>query len=569
MNRAVAFATNEVVFIAWTYDRAISQCLGFSIHRQDISAKSETTLPAWVGFVGGDNRNWTAKTTDEWPVQKFNWRDLTAKPGGQYRYRIVPRIGAPGSLKDAPKSLELLTNSVNLTPRRGSFSAYFNQGILSTQSVAHMLPQSKSGVPSSSALMKHITTPGDALRLRLAGQQIEALKSLLERAVTTGGECYGALYELSDPELLGALKDAGRRVHLILSNTGADDAENKPNRQPLRDAQVDLTDRMLANGHIGHNKFVVYVDKNGRPSAVLTGSTNWTSTGLCAQSNNALIIENGEVAAAYLDYWHRLKADTNGKTAEQSVEFRERNNHVVRLDAVGAGGWFSPNTRAKSKPAKNAAAPGDMSEVFQAISDAKDAVLFLVFQPGSPSVIDGVATAQTKKPSLIIRGAATDPKAVEQYDTLLFHGTATKADKVKDTSVVAASAIRDEFAYWHKELLKSSPSAHAIIHDKIVVIDPLDTKRCVVITGSHNLGYRASYNNDENLLIIRGAGDLATSYATHVMDVYDHYRWRFWVQSQGQSAWKGLEKTDAWQTKYFDGSGVRSREVRYWTRQQA
>ena len=49
MNRAVAFATNEVVFIAWTYDRAISQCLGFSIHRQDISAKSETTLPAWVG----------------------------------------------------------------------------------------------------------------------------------------------------------------------------------------------------------------------------------------------------------------------------------------------------------------------------------------------------------------------------------------------------------------------------------------------------------------------------------------------------------------------------------------
>lgn len=212
--------------------------------------------------------------------------------------------------------------------------------------------------------------------------------------------------------------------------------------------------------------------------------------------------------------------------------------------------------------------PGDMAEVFQAISDANDVVLFLVFQPGSPSIIDAVAKAQRQKPALMIRGAATDPKAVEQYDTLLFHGTATNPDKVRDTSVVAASAIKDEFAYWHSELLKSSPSAHAIIHDKIIVIDPLDAKRCVVITGSHNLGYRASYNNDENLLIIRGASDLATSYATHVTDVYDHYRWRFWVQSQGQSAWKGLEKTDTWQGKYFDRNGFRSLDVRYWTGQK-
>jgi phosphatidylserine/phosphatidylglycerophosphate/cardiolipin synthase-like enzyme len=43
----------------------------------------------------------------------------------------------------------------------------------------------------------------------------------------------------------------------------------------------------------------------------------------------------------------------------------------------------------------------------------------------------------------------------------------------------------------------------AIIHDKIVVIDPF-AENCVVITGSHNLGYKASYANDENMLIIKG-----------------------------------------------------------------
>ncbi|TIT83032.1 MAG: hypothetical protein E5W56_03680, partial [Mesorhizobium sp.] len=60
----------------------------------------------------------------------------------------------------------------------------------------------------------------------------------------------------------------------------------------------------------------------------------------------------------------------------------------------------------------------------------------------------------------------------------------------------------------------------------IIVIDPLDAKACTVITGSHNFGYKASYQNDENLLIIRGNQPLAIAYAVHVLDVYDHYLMR-------------------------------------------
>ena len=51
------------------------------------------------------------------------------------------------------------------------------------------------------------------------------------------------------------------------------------------------------------------------------------------------------------------------------------------------------------------------------------------------------------------------------------------------------------------EQLTAYGGVGAIIHDKIVVIDPrLPT--CSVILGSHNLGFKASYSNDENLLII-------------------------------------------------------------------
>jgi hypothetical protein len=555
MNKAIALATNEIAFVAWTYDSRIANCLGFSLRRKDVQTGVTTVLPAWVGFQGDSNPDWKPKTTDDWPVQKFNWRDLTAKPGAAYQYQVVPMIGTPGNLNPALDQA-LTTDPVLLTPRRGPFLAYFNQGILSTQSVAHMLPSDASG-PSSGALLEHIGTPGDALRLQLAGQMIDALETLLNRAKVEGGSCYAALYELADPELLDRLL-ATPSLHLVLSNTGPDDATDKDARAALHQAGIDVTDRMLGSGHIGHNKFMVYVDASDQPQAVLTGSTNWTSTAICAQSNNALICEDPNVAAAYLEYWKRLKEDTDAG-ARQAAGYRTANDAVVDLASVGGRLWFSPNTTQQRKPSSNPAQPSDLADVFEVIKGAKQAILFLLFQPGAPSVIDAITEAANANPNLLIHGAATDPKAVDAFDTQLFHRSTTP----EVVTMVAATAIKDDFAYWQKELLKSSPSAHAIIHDKIVVVDPFGD--CAVVTGSHNLGFTASYANDENLLIVRGNAALAEAYTTHVMDVYDHYRWRYWLASQQNKAWTGLQDADTWQDKYFTGAAAI--EVAFWTRQ--
>src|SRR5207248_607921 len=117
-----------------------------------------------------------------------------------------------------------------------------------------------------------------------------------------------------DQELIGRLKD-NPAVHLILSNTGPADAENQPARALLHASEIgEMIDRMLQSlpaSNIGHNKFVVYVDANGEAQEVLTGSTNWTPNGLCAQSNNALLVRSAALAQAYLAYWQRLKTDTS------------------------------------------------------------------------------------------------------------------------------------------------------------------------------------------------------------------------------------------------------------------
>jgi phosphatidylserine/phosphatidylglycerophosphate/cardiolipin synthase-like enzyme len=508
-------------------------------------------------------------------VQKFSWRDFTAAPGQTYQYQVVPMVGTKDSLK-ALDTMALTSPEVVLTPETANdIQAYFNNGILSTQSVAHYLPTSASGAPSSPDLLKHIRAKDDPLRERLAGQMIEALTSLLNRAQAGNGQCYCALYELDDDELVSELIKTKGKVHVVLSTAGNNDSTNHANRQKLHAAGIDITDRLLDSAHIGHNKFVVYTDAKGSAEAVLAGSTNWTSTGLCAQSNNSVIISDPKIAGFYLDYWKRLKRDTQAADGVahdlQAADFRDANQkpNVEGNTTI----WFSPNTKAKSKPkgvTLESGTPGDLAQAFQLIRGAKQAVMFLEFQPGSPSVLDVIKEAEDENAKLFIRGAATDPQAMEKFDeknpvnTELYHRSATGDPDLVDETGVAATEIKDEFGYWKKELLKSSPGAHAIIHDKIVVIDPMSKSDCVVITGSHNQGYKASYCNDENLLIIRGNQPLALSYTTHVMDVYDHYRWRFWVQKAGDKAWTGLQTTPDWQDKYFQPANMAYQELEFW-----
>jgi phosphatidylserine/phosphatidylglycerophosphate/cardiolipin synthase-like enzyme len=317
--------------------------------------------------------------------------------------------------------------------------------------------------------------------------------------------------------------------------------------------------------------------------AVLFGSTNWTSNALCAQTNNSIIARSPLVAAAYKEYWDSLKADTEpqgeGGKAQQSSSFRDENAKARPTITLEDGSgtvdlWFSPNTaKARGKAhGKNESLPLDLKEVFDIIAKAQQAILFLAFQPGSPSIIDAVAEALKSKPSLFVRGAVTASQAAGAFYTAI-HGGGTNGKPPKrqkgdpplpeDYRVIRAEGVskEDAFAQWEAEL---NQAGHAIIHDKIVVVDPF-ADNCVVITGSHNLGYTASYNNDENMAIIRNHRAIAEAYAAHCLDVYDHYAWRYWLNQDKDKAWHFLSTDDTWQDEYFAADNqVKSAELGFW-----
>jgi phosphatidylserine/phosphatidylglycerophosphate/cardiolipin synthase-like enzyme len=585
--KAVAFANNDVAVVAWTFGGKIPSCLGFAVYRIDIRAGTETILPAMATFPDQDASK-TGRTTADDPVQKFYWKDLYAKRGGTYRYKIVPMGGTPGSLQPLPFGAAV-SNAVQLSPHYGTLSAYFNRGILATQATARKLNEDTSGGSLVARLEAHIDKIGDPLRDDLAGQLIEALTTLSGEAASDGGETYCALYEFEDPEAIAHLRKLGGRTHLILSNLpGGGKGETKTNdtyaaeRAEIRAAGADVVDRFMPSGHIGHNKFQI-LETDG-PQAVLFGSTNWTAHALCAQTNNSVIARSPALAKAYLDYWNRLKDDTNppgkGGKAEQSAEFRAAN--AKKLPAIpledGSGEvdlWFSPNTpHARSGRAdKNEDAPPDLAEVFDIIAGARQAIVFLAFEPGSPSIINAIADAQKARPLLFVRGAVTASGAAGEFYTAISGGgdaTPRKHQKgdpplPEDYRVIHARGITqsDAFGQWEAEL---NQAGHAVIHDKIVVVDPF-SDTCVVVTGSHNLGYRASYNNDENMAIIRNHRAVAEAYAAHCLDVYDHYAWRYWLAAQKEKAWHFLSTDDSWQDSYYSADNqVKSAELNFWLR---
>jgi hypothetical protein len=63
--------------------------------------------------------------------------------------------------------------------------------------------------------------------------------------------------------------------------------------------------------------------------------------------------------------------------------------------------------------------------------------------------------------------------------------------------------------------MKKLPKAFAIVHRRVVLVHPFSD--AVLLTGLHNLGRKASDKNDEILLIIRGAPNLASASATNIM----------------------------------------------------
>jgi len=569
------YVNEDDALLFWSIPKPIPECRGFAIQRR-IKRKGkkkseEDFLLNRTGFEDEDGPKTKGKTPEvkpstEWPFQRFSWTDHDAQTGDTVSYRIIPMIrNDDGELEQKESQASEWSRERTLGIATGPFKPFFNRGFVMSQFMARFLREKKLTIPQFKSLIKD--EDDRTIRHFLSGDLRLALLNELDTALKKGGQVFAALFELSDDELIEALGRLKGNANVVLANgsvqkakgeTSADARrrdENESARKRLLkkgvDVRVEKDNRFISPGALGHNKFLVRTDKKGKPISVWTGSTNWAPTGLCTQVNNGILIENPDVAAVYLEQWHALR---KAKSAFPKP-FVAANSQPKPVGDDKAGKprcvvWFTRTSKGV-----------DLAALQAEVNKAKEGILFLMFMPGAKGLLARVFE-RSVEPDFYVRGVvSTLPKGLgdeSEVDVKLVDGT--QRTKVH-LNIIQPQGNKHRFANFAAEVTRSeflSQVGHAIIHSKVLVIDPF-SKDPVVITGSHNFSSTASQKNDENFIIIKGDRELAEAYSVNIMGAYAHYRWRAFV-SQTNRPFNGLKDNDRWQAPRLASA---SRDLRF------
>jgi phosphatidylserine/phosphatidylglycerophosphate/cardiolipin synthase-like enzyme len=540
------------VFIAWKPKGVIPDCRGFALLRRRNGV--EEVVSTWVGFVGQAHKEGERRASTNWPIQKYQWTDYMAHPGDRLQYRVLPMVGPDkDNLRPDTSAASDWTEEIMLTHEFApSIEAYFNRGVVAAQWISRRLGVTDHDLKTTK-LRAVIQTPDDPFRKYLFGPLGVRLFDLLAAAAKEKRDIYAALYELDDEQLERALEKCGRRAHVVLAN-GSVKKKGEDQNSAARDRlqpKIALHDRMISPGALGHNKFLVICDAQKKPRWVWTGSQNWTSTGLCTQANNSVLIDDFDLAAEYREQWDLLKEAGNETPADLKESNTEPRDEKTGQTPVRL--WFTPTV-----------GQVDLKEGRSIISGAKKAILFLMFNPGPKDtllneIIDTARAGRAGK-RLYVRGAINQDPSTTANPVELFE---SENSAKTDFEVVLPANIDASTDWFRREMVKL-PRTFAMVHSKVVLIDPFGDHP-VLLTGSHNLGPKASGINDENLLIIRDAPGLAAAYATNIMAIYNQYRWRFRRHRQAKTKrWTGLEDGDNWQLGYLKAGSMALREINFW-----
>jgi phosphatidylserine/phosphatidylglycerophosphate/cardiolipin synthase-like enzyme len=545
------YANSDDALLLWSSDQLDAGVRGFAIQRK-LKRGQAPLKTGWLDNFAQPGRDphqrGVLQSSAQWPFRSFTWTDHSVSAGDTVRYRAVPVLeGASGP------SIELASawsDSKKIgVPATARYKAFFNRGFVISQFMSRYLDQHYPNLSRTKALKqfkKDITGKlEDRLRAFLSGDVRTSLLALLDEVRRGDGHVHAALFELGDEELVRALEKLGTRAHLVLANgsiqvktdkkTGKA-TETSPEAR-MRDendlarkrlikskADVSVVARFVSPGALAHNKFLVVTSVSGQAKKLWTGSTNWTTTGLCTQLNNALLVNDAEVADAYLKQWQALRDAASAHPAALAA---------LNGQATAVGG-ATPGTLRASVQFTRTQKRVDLAELGKIVRSAKEGVLFLMFIPGGSGVLADVRALAAAKPNLLVRGVVSElPKGRQDEKTgstttlkvTIIGAPSANIDGTRTFDVVQPEGKAHPTAWWAAETTRAqflNSIGHAIIHSKVIVVDPFSTDPTVV-TGSHNFSISASEKNDENYIVVRGDRPLAEAYAVNVQAAWRHY----------------------------------------------
>jgi phosphatidylserine/phosphatidylglycerophosphate/cardiolipin synthase-like enzyme len=533
-------------------------CLGFSIQRTDLGPvakplpeknQTRTWLPNMLRFPKSTTG---AATTELFPLQKFRWGDYTLTPASGYRFRVVPRYGAPDKLTPVGDSDGVEVEVTTEDPHAHETAVFFNRAAAASEAFNAHFPNVKTQKD-----LLGTSTQAQQARAWLANGLEDAILAFLAQAADDNFALHAAVYEFQKPELLAGLKAAGQRgaevqVAFHARKAGTKDTTADKNKKAIKAATfgtaVEAKPRQAdPQSAIMHNKFVVLLKKEGGelvPKAVWTGSTNWTEGALYGQLNVGHAVYDEDVAARYEKYFQLLFEDSSAPTMK---------DQLAELTPVSV---LLPGDH-KITPIFSPQSDVTMLNLYQSICDGAKCVMVSAPFAVSPIVLAALA----KKRDDVLRYLLLDKLSSLGKGEEVHIIQGDPAD-----SIAAAITLPSPLHDFQGKILEGKESfrhAGIHIHSKIILTDPFGSDP-ILVTGSANFSRNSTEVNDSNSLVVRGYTAVADIYATEFMRMFEHYHFRAKVAQKKAKKLEplALAPDDTWSEKYYVSGSTEERDRR-------
>jgi hypothetical protein len=520
------------------------------------------------------------------PIHKFRWVHVPGTPTfGAYTYVVTPRyFTSDGALKPLEASTSVSV-SVQVGPFvKGALTLSFTRGYVQSQ-----------------AFVRHF---GDTAQIRPAGDDLiydtaSTARTNGQGATFTYADEYQWLgftarqrifdilhevqadpslkldvfaYDLNEPDVVDLLFKLGSagQARIILDNATLHHRASAPKPEDVFEtdfASHAAGESAIKRGKFGrfaHDKVFIVSDQDG-PRSVLTGSTNFSVTGLYVNANHVLVFDDRQVAATYADVFDEawttdVKASpfTQSELASKAFSFGGQGEAVPPTSVT-----FSPHQASFAGEILNGLVDRINAEATVA-SPAVGTVFFAVMELNGKTenpVYTALNNVHTDGNTFSF-GISDAPQGISLYPI----GQKTG---VLVTGKPGATVLPPPF--------NQVPTiAGHEIHHKFVVCG-FNGEDPVVYCGSSNLALGGEQHNGDNLLAIHDA-DVVTAFTIEALELVDHYNFldslskkatmapaatpapTVPADKQQASAAAGwfLGTTDQWTEKYFDPNDLHS-----------
>jgi phosphatidylserine/phosphatidylglycerophosphate/cardiolipin synthase-like enzyme len=555
------------------------------------------------------------------PIHMFRWVHF---PGsfhqglqpewGTYTYTVTPRYFRNGLLQKLDPALSK-SQTIDVAPFKvGSLTLGFTRGYTQSQAFVHHFGKNALIRPKNNQLIfdtKKISGSNNGQQYTYAQEyewlgftareRIFAMLNEVQNDASLHVDVFA--YDLSEPDLIQVLLQLAQqgRIRIILDNAALHTTSTDKKTGKIKISAEDEFEKLFKKhghdiikrgkfGRYSHDKVFIISKKGSNPTRalkVLTGSTNFSVTGLYVNSNHVLVFDDNVIAAKYQEVF-----DAAWKGDVKLSKFTASDLDVpTGFDFATAAGnvhiTFSPHEKSDAKVVLGEV----VARIQKEAAKPKGSVLFAVMVlDGSKPKKKNVSSAKQKKSASNM--VYKELEALHKQQGFFSYGI---SDSNAGLSLYRPGN-RGGVLVTGKPNAKNLPApfdqvpgvglGHQV-HHKFVVCgfngdDP------VVFCGSSNLAEGGEAANGDNLLAIHSP-EVATAFAIEALSLVDHFNFldNFESKSQDtksksqiaakskvkkmpvskvdaakQAAWY-LDTNDKWVQKFYDPQDSKNRDRQF------